>query len=104
MKRATLVMALPLAALWTGCGGEFSPKNPLAIPPTPTPAPPMPANYFEDFEAGVSGNIEVVQAQDSVSAAAFEYINSVFSHNLAKLNLARSLGNTEARIREYLRR
>jgi outer membrane protein TolC len=56
------------------------------------------------FEAGVSGNIEVVQAQDSVSAAAFEYINSVFSHNLAKLNLARSLGNTEVRIREYLRR
>jgi outer membrane protein TolC len=56
------------------------------------------------FEAGVSGNIEVVQAQDSVSAAAFEYINSVFSHNLAKLNLARSLGNTEARIHEYLRR
>ena len=56
------------------------------------------------FEAGVSGNIEVVQAQDSVSAAAFEYINSVFSHNLAKLNLARALGNTEVRIREYLRR
>ena len=56
------------------------------------------------FEAGISGNIEVVQAQDSVSAAAFEYINSVFAHNLAKLNLARSLGNTEVRIREYLRR
>ena len=56
------------------------------------------------FEAGVSGNIEVVQAQDSVSAAAFDYINSVFSHNLAKLNLARALGNTEVRVREYLRR
>ena len=56
------------------------------------------------FEAGVSGNIEVVQAQDSVSVAAFDYINSVFSHNVAKLNLARSLGNTEVRIREYLRR
>ena len=54
------------------------------------------------FEAGVSGNIEVVQAQDSVSVAAFDY--SVFSHNVAKLNLARSLGNTEVRIREYLRR
>src|SRR5204862_521908 len=56
------------------------------------------------FEAGVSGNIEVVQAQDSVSGAVFEYINSVFSHNVAKLNLARALGNTEVRIREYLRR
>jgi len=56
------------------------------------------------FEAGISGNIELVQAQDSVSSAAFEYINSVFAHNLAKLNLARSLGNTEVRIREYLRR
>lgn len=56
------------------------------------------------FEAGISGNIEVVQAQDSVSAAAFEYINSVFSHNLSKLNLARSMGNTEVRIRDYLRR
>ena len=45
------------------------------------------------FEAGVSDNVQVVQAQESVSSAELDYINSVFAHNLAKLSLARAMGS-----------
>lgn len=54
------------------------------------------------FDAGVSDNIEVVQAQESVSTAAFDHINSVFAHSIAKLNLARALGNTLERFQSLL--
>jgi outer membrane protein TolC len=47
------------------------------------------------FEAGVSDNVQVVQAQESVSSAELDYINSVFAHNLAKLSLARAMGSAE---------
>ncbi|MGH9667212.1 MAG: TolC family protein, partial [Bryobacteraceae bacterium] len=40
------------------------------------------------FEAGVTDNVEVVQAQESVANAELDYINSVFAHNIAKLSLA----------------
>ncbi|MGE3511224.1 MAG: TolC family protein [Vicinamibacterales bacterium] len=54
------------------------------------------------FEAGVSDSVEVVQAQESVSTAAFDHENSVFAHNLAKQSLARALGQTAERLREFL--
>jgi outer membrane protein TolC len=44
------------------------------------------------FDAGVTDNVEVVQAQESVAGAELDYINSVFAHNLAKLSLARAVG------------
>ena len=44
------------------------------------------------FSAGVSDNVEVVQAQQSVSSAELDYIDSVFAHNIAKLSLARAVG------------
>jgi outer membrane protein TolC len=44
------------------------------------------------FTAGVSDNVEVVQAQQSVSSAELDYIDSVFAHNVAKLSLARAVG------------
>lgn len=44
------------------------------------------------FEAGVSDNVEVVQSQAALVTAHFDYINSVFAHNLAKLSLARAIG------------
>jgi outer membrane protein TolC len=43
-------------------------------------------------EAGVVGTIDVVQAQQTLANAQLDLINSVFAHNLAKLNLARALG------------
>ncbi len=55
------------------------------------------------FEAGVSDNVEVVQAQESVAAAAFDYINSVFTHNVSKLNLARAMGQSAERLADFLK-
>ena len=45
------------------------------------------------MEAGVINTVEVVQAQQTVSSAQLDLINSVFAHNLAKLSLARELGH-----------
>jgi len=54
------------------------------------------------FEAGVSENIEVVQSQESVAGANLDYIDSVFAHNLAKLALARALGNAANKLAQFL--
>jgi outer membrane protein TolC len=45
------------------------------------------------MEAGVINTVEVVQAQQTVSSAQLDLIDSVFAHNLAKLSLARALGH-----------
>lgn len=55
------------------------------------------------FEAGVSDNVQVVQAQESVSSAELDYINSVFAHNLAKLSLARSMGSAAENLPQLLK-
>ncbi len=54
------------------------------------------------FGAGVTDNIEVVQAQESVASANEAYIASLYAHNLAKVSLARALGTAEQGIKEYL--
>jgi outer membrane protein TolC len=54
------------------------------------------------FDAGVGDNISVIQSQESVAAAEFDYINSVFSHNLAKLGLARNVGRASEDVAQYL--
>ncbi|HLX45032.1 MAG TPA: TolC family protein [Bryobacteraceae bacterium] len=54
------------------------------------------------FAAGVADNIEVVQAQDSVANANQSLISSVYSHNLAKVSLARAMGATETNLKQYL--
>jgi outer membrane protein TolC len=54
------------------------------------------------FAAGVTDTIEVVQAQESVAAAEQDYINSLYSHNLAKATLARSMGQADQNIKEFL--
>ena len=54
------------------------------------------------FVSGVTDNIEVVQAQDALAIATDSYIASLYSHNLAKISLARAIGVAEsgfARIR-----
>jgi outer membrane protein TolC len=48
------------------------------------------------FTAGVSTTVEVVQAQQQVASAESDYISSLFSMNLARLSLAREMGETEA--------
>jgi outer membrane protein TolC len=54
------------------------------------------------MEAGVINTVEVVQAQQTVANADLDLINSVFAHNLAKLNLARALGNAMERLPSLL--
>ncbi len=48
------------------------------------------------FAAGVTDNLEVVQTEESLAAAELDRINSLFAHNLAKLNLARAIGRADA--------
>jgi outer membrane protein TolC len=47
------------------------------------------------FAAGVATTVEVVQAQQQVAGADSDYISSLFSMNLARLSLAREMGQTE---------
>jgi outer membrane protein TolC len=60
------------------------------------------ARSTERFAAGVADSVEVVQAQQSVSDANDQYVSSVYSHNLAKLQLARALGVARTSYSDYL--
>ncbi len=55
------------------------------------------------FAAGVADTVEVTQAQESVATANNDFISAVYSHNLAKVTLARSLGEAEQNIRQFLK-
>jgi len=46
----------------------------------------------ERYKAGVSDNLAVSDAQQSVAQANSQYVNSLYQHNVAKLNLARAMG------------
>jgi outer membrane protein TolC len=54
------------------------------------------------FAAGVTDNIEVVQAQESVASANDSLIASLYSHNVAKAALARALGGAEQGMRKFI--
>lgn len=54
------------------------------------------------FRAGVSNNLEVVQAQETVATTNENFINSTFVFNVAKLSLARSLGIAERAVIDFL--
>jgi outer membrane protein TolC len=55
------------------------------------------------FTAGVTDNLEVVQAQESVASAHESYIESLYAHNLSKIELARSIGDAEEGVKRYLK-
>ncbi len=55
------------------------------------------------FAAGVADTVEVTQAQESVATANNDYISAVYAHNLAKVTLARAMGEAETNIRQFLR-
>jgi outer membrane protein TolC len=55
------------------------------------------------MQAGVINTVEVVQAQQTVSSAQLDLINSVFAHNLAKLTLARNLGHASEQVPSILK-
>ena len=54
------------------------------------------------FDAGVTDNVEVVQAQESLTAAELDGINSVFAHNVAKLSLARAVASGTGNLQQFL--
>src|SRR5208282_3289411 len=55
------------------------------------------------FSAGVTDNLEVVQAQEAVATAHESLISRLYFHNLAKVSFARALGRAEEGVREYLK-
>ena len=55
------------------------------------------------FTAGVTDNLEVVQAQESVASAHESYIDSLYAHNLAKVELARAIGDAEQGVERFLK-
>jgi outer membrane protein TolC len=60
-------------------------------------------NQSQDrFSAGVTNNIEVIQAQEALATANQQYINSLYSHNIAKVLLARAVGAAEQTLRQVL--
>ena len=61
------------------------------------------AQARDRFGAGVTDNLEVVQAQESVATANENYISSLYSYNLAKVALARAVGYAEQGVEQYLR-
>ena len=60
------------------------------------------AQAQDRFTAGVSGNIEVVQAQEAVATATENFLSALYAHNLAKISLARAIGLSEERARQFL--
>ncbi len=54
------------------------------------------------FQAGVSDNLPVSQAQSQTEQANDQYISALYQHNVAKLSLARALGIAETNYKDYL--
>jgi outer membrane protein TolC len=60
------------------------------------------ARSKQRFAAGVTDSVEVVQSEQSLASANDQYITSLYSHNLAKLGLARALGVARTNFSQYL--
>ena len=54
------------------------------------------------FAAGVTNNVEVIQAQQQLALATELYIASLYAHNIGKVLLARAIGNAEQVVKQYL--
>jgi len=55
------------------------------------------------FASGVADNVEVVQAQEALAAAAENHIASLYARTVARLSLARTLGGAETSYAEFLK-
>ncbi|HEX4308842.1 MAG TPA: TolC family protein [Acidobacteriaceae bacterium] len=54
------------------------------------------------YKAGVSDNLAVSQAQQTVAQANQQYVASLYRHNVAKLSLARALGVAQSNYKDYV--
>ena len=61
------------------------------------------AQSQDRFTAGVADNLEVVQAQEAVASAHESYIQSLYAHNLSKVELAYAIGDAEQGVKRYLK-
>jgi outer membrane protein TolC len=55
------------------------------------------------FASGVADNVEVVQAQEALAAAAENHIASLYAQTVARLSLARTLGGAETSYADLLK-
>jgi outer membrane protein TolC len=55
------------------------------------------------FAVGVADSVEVVNSQESLAAADHDYVSSLFSQNLAKITLARAMGEAEKDLPDLLK-
>jgi outer membrane protein TolC len=55
------------------------------------------------FRAGVTNNVEVVQAQEALATASENFISSQQAHNAAKLALAKAIGVSDVAYEQFLR-
>ncbi len=60
------------------------------------------ADARERFSAGVTDNLEVVNAEAAVTGAQAQLVSATYQFNVAKVNLARSTGVLETRYRAFL--
>jgi outer membrane protein TolC len=60
------------------------------------------AQARDRFSAGVTNNLEVIQAQESVALSSEQYIQALYGFNVAKALLARGLGIAEEATRQLL--
>ena len=56
----------------------------------------------ERYKAGVSDNLAVSQALQSVAQADNQYVGSLYQHNIAKLSLARAMGVAASSYKNYV--
>jgi outer membrane protein TolC len=61
------------------------------------------AQSRDRFTAGVTDTVEVVQSQETVASAHEQYISSLYNYNLAKISLARAIGNAEEGVKDYFK-
>ena len=54
------------------------------------------------YANGVTNYLEVLQAQEAGTVAGDNYIQSLFSFNVAKISFARAVGGAETRLAELL--
>jgi outer membrane protein TolC len=60
------------------------------------------AQSHDRYENGVTNALEVVQAQEAVALAADNYIDSVYSFDLATVSLARAMGGADTKLKGLL--
>jgi outer membrane protein TolC len=53
------------------------------------------------YQNGVTNYLEVVQAQETLAGARQNYIDSLYSFNVAKLSLARATGVAEKHLADF---